>query len=1583
MKNSILLIGKLFLFLLLLLSPVLGFSQAEIELIIPEGIKKSLLTAVKNHDQSDLVLCERESNKIVVWDLTANKEKLNLKLSSEIIGVAYHPSDKYIYASTTQSVYIIDADNGNIIRQKAGSNAIKKNFSPFMDDRFLYIADNQLHIGNIFSDGEQKIDTSDEDFYPVSANYAPNSQEIFLFTEYTGVYVFDKSLISRERQIIETDSYGDYYVFDNKLFRYRSGGSPNFEVYDLKSGQLTTEITIQQDDYANFYNKSKKYIGHYQDKLFVYERDNIIVRDLTTGKAIKSIPLKFKEVHDIVLSEYANALMVHGTIPHIDEYGNNITVEDIDIYDLTGYTRKKFESPIENKSMWAANHVVFDDDNFFIYRFAEDQILKNDIRTGHLISSFQVKKGKEIDVYSHQKPKIVNNKYILVTLNNEEYKKSIACIDIDRNRIVWFFDKIENSFFQVKINQKQDILTIIDEGYPNNAYTVLDIETGKTLFQENSTEKLKIYPVNNDRILQLSTYEEVSWNNPVREFHISEHFVSQNKTTLYKIPTVNIGWNDDALLSTKNLYVKFTNHLLTFDLNDLSKPKDSISLDMQDYKLIDVHDNRYLYIHNISKEKILKVYDLTERKMILAQEDLSFASYLRGTKQILVKNSNDDLSLFDITTQKLTPTQVNLSQTRDIKILHDKWLIYSDDKNENIYDLVNNRIKHRLDKSGIMSVSRDGHLYYDYQKIKLAKDGSDFVVLPGKVALPSSMRKISLDEKSDEIVYLDDNNLLSFLDLSQKKLNTFQLFSSSGYDVKYERLNGNLFLLSNDASMLEKEYKILDINNGKTVNLSDNAFEIGGFELNNEQLIITDNERLKIFDLDNAEQLFEAESFGYRILDNTLIIFRDREKISLYDTESNVILWETQMPFYLGGGHFSTTLGNTIFTTISETEIGALDLGTGKIKSRHTLPSNLFTLGSFFAIEPISIHPQTNHIYVNVGNLEGAEYLVFDYKNDEFIALNIDVENAIDIPKLKTDYQINENDNFSLNNNILAVYKYDTRQFSVYDTQSKTTLFEQDIALGHSGLTWEVMESRKIIFLYNRSGNLLFIDYGNKKSSQHKIDGNKFKIYNNLLFVSDYGKKIDVYEYKGTKSLTKLYSLIPMPNGSYIFYTPEGYYLSTKEGAKHLQFKQNEKLYPFEQFDLVYNRPDVVLKAMKSTNAELIKMYENAHKKRLKRHDYTVTTSLNLAPDAHIIRKSALPEDHDKSVAIEINADAKADRLCKIVIKVNDNLYKEIPTDSKKHHATENVPLNKGQNTIEVYALNSKNIKGISDKLDIFHKEEEFKSPKVYFFGIGVSDYEDESFNLKYASKDIQDMAGTLSERYPDMDTNILLDSDVTVENIKKFKQKLSQTHTDDLVIISLCGHGVLDEGYNWYFATHDMDFQHPQKRGFSYADLINLTNNIASRQKLITLDACHSGEVDTDEIGHHVHDINHQNDHEQEEIGNVVATKRGSNPVNITKDGGKTSFALMKQMFADLESSNGTIVISASGGMEYAFEGGNYRNGVFTYSILNLLYDSVWNTLKVSELQKAVMENVYRLTNGRQQPNVRTGTLNYDWVVW
>lgn len=1562
---------------LLLFFPVFVFSQnVNPKLIIPEGIKDGLFVkTIKDNDRTQLVL--NEKNRIVVWDLIENKEKYNVKFSSEVLSLTYHPSGKYMYVSTEGiEIYILDSENGNIISQRSGSNYIYKNFSPFIGNEYLYVKDNQVYIASIFSEDDKKIEIQAEDFYIDNVNYDSASEKLFLFTTYTGIHIYDKNLQPYSKVSINDSYFSDYYVFDNKLFSYYSGSSPEFKVYDLNSGEPLNEITVKQEDYPAFYDKTKKYIGHYENRLFLYEKNSIIIKDIVTGKTIKSVPLKFKEVEDIVLSENGNFLMIYGNIPFVDEFGYDTTVKDIQVYDLMDYSLKEFDNQIKSQSIWTANEVVFDNENFFVYRFAQDQILKNSILTGTLESSYQVDKEKEIDVYSSN-PIIVNDKYILIVVIDENLKRNLYCLDSKSNKILWTFDKIENSFFEMKVDEKQQLLTIIDESFPNNNYTILDIVTGETLYSETSTEKLFVSPVSKHKILKLLSYRGGDWKNPVYELHISEYNPENKTTTEHKIPFENSAYIDDVLQKNEYLYVKYTDKLLTFNLNDLSKTINSVNIDMQDYRLIDIHNNEYFYIQSIAKDRTFKAYSLTDENSILEQEDLTFIDYVKPLNQILVKDSKNDLYQFDITTQQLSTTGINLSQVdlyREFKIHHDKWLVYKADKNQIIYDLENNRIKHQLDNFiDVEFISKDGNLYYNYGVIKRFKDGSDFSDLANEKAIPQSISEVSLGINPDEVIYLDNNGLLNILNLAENQKKTFQFSpSSSKYDRKYEQLSSNLFLLSS-----ENEFTILNTDNNKLINLSENAIEIQNFEIDNKLLIVTENDKLNIFDLNNAKQIFENKSFNHRQLNNSLVIFDDSKRINLYSTKTNRILWENEIPRKTYKSYFSTILDNTVFV-INEDIVFALDIRTGNIKSSYTISS----IVNLFYSEPITIHPQTKQIYVNTGNDIESKYEVFEYKNNQFVKSDVGDSKNIDITKLKEEYHIDEDDNFSLNDNILAVHKRPTNVFLVYDTKTQSVLLKQKIEVNDAySFTWDVSDSEKIIFMYNNSGGVVLIDYGNNKVHKYKVNGNKFRIDNHLLFVSDYGKKIDVYDLTNADKLTKMYSLIPLPKGEYMFYTDEGYYLSTKEAAKNIQFKLNGNLYSFEQFDLIYNRPDLVLKAMQSTNTDLVKMYENAYQKRLNRQEYTITTSSEITPDIEIVNKELI-QSGEGTFDLKIKANGKSERLSKIVITVNDNLYKEISVKDKTFVSTEKIELNQGNNHIEVYAIDKNNVKSISDKTEVFLQKKDFESSKVYFFGIGVSDYQNDDFDLKYAAKDIRDMADAFSERYSDIEINLLLDDEVTVENINAFKQKLEQLQVNDVVIISFCGHGVLDKDYNWYFATHDLDFENPQKRGFSYENLIDMTNVIKSRQKLVTIDACHSGEVDIDEVNGENYSFNHQINEEQNK--KVVPTKRGSVVVSkATKDGGTTSFALMKQMFSNLESTNGTIVISASGGMEYAFEGGNFKNGVFTYSILNLLDDSIWNTLKISELQKTVMERVYKLTDGKQQPNVRTGTLNYDWIVW
>jgi hypothetical protein len=95
-----------------------------------------------------------------------------------------------------------------------------------------------------------------------------------------------------------------------------------------------------------------------------------------------------------------------------------------------------------------------------------------------------------------------------------------------------------------------------------------------------------------------------------------------------------------------------------------------------------------------------------------------------------------------------------------------------------------------------------------------------------------------------------------------------------------------------------------------------------------------------------------------------------------------------------------------------------------------------------------------------------------------------------------------------------------------------------------------------------------------------------------------------------------------------------------------------------------------------------------------------------------------------------------------------------------------------------------------------------------------------------------------------------------------------------------------------------------------------------------------------------------------------------------------------MQESFANLSKGNGAVVISAVGGLEYAYEGPDWKNGVFTYCVrkglegkeADLNKDKV---ITISELKEYLNMQVEKLTKGKQKPTSRSENLENDWKVW
>jgi WD40 repeat protein len=498
-----------------------------------------------------------------------------------------------------------------------------------------------------------------------------------------------------------------------------------------------------------------------------------------------------------------------------------------------------------------------------------------------------------------------------------------------------------------------------------------------------------------------------------------------------------------------------------------------------------------------------------------------------------------------------------------------------------------------------------------------------------------------------------------------------------------------------------------------------------------------------------------------------------------------------------------------------------------------------------------------------------------------------------------------------------------------------------------------------------------------------------------------YNTAISLYDLKSGKEIV---TFVSINKDDYVFILPSGEYSGTPEGIKNLVWRLGDKLYNVNQWDLQYNRPDKVLEQLGNPDTALIRMYRKAYQKRLKRAGFTeeMLSTERHTPGIKIVNYDTLAYNTDKSqIQLEICGTDSKYKLDRFNVWINDvpmfgsrgiSLIKE-NTDSINKII--NVPLSDGKNEINVSCINEKGVESLKESVNIIYHPENQIKPDLYVIAMSVSRYKDPRYNLQYAVKDGRDIASifrslAIPEGYfGNIIIDTLFNERATRENFFNLKQKLSASKVDDQVVVFVSGHGLLDRDMDFYFASFDVDFSQPEKRGISFDDLEALLDSIPARKKLMLMDACHSGEVDKEE-GTELIANNMQPSSEITFRGNIKEYdfKGVNNKMVQSGTSLNSSFELMQELFTNLDHGTGTTVISAAAGKGYALESPQWNNGVFTYSIINGLMNKAADSnndkqITVSELKDYSINQVQQLTGGKQKPTTRKESLAVDWRVW
>lgn len=563
---------------------------------------------------------------------------------------------------------------------------------------------------------------------------------------------------------------------------------------------------------------------------------------------------------------------------------------------------------------------------------------------------------------------------------------------------------------------------------------------------------------------------------------------------------------------------------------------------------------------------------------------------------------------------------------------------------------------------------------------------------------------------------------------------------------------------------------------------------------------------------------------------------------------------------------------------------------------------------------------------------------------------------------------------------------------AAWDMTNGQRVFDQWVD-GISLLAYQVSSDHSLYAVSNYAGDILIYDFKTGKKLM-TLEGHTTFVQE--LAFSDDSKRLISGSMDGTRRVWNLetgkeqVSLISIGKEDYAIVTPDQYYYSTKGATQNIHFVKGMEIFPFAQFDLKYNRPDIILERMMASNQEMIRPYNLAYKKRLKRLGFSeeMLSGEFHMPEIEITNSSKFPiTTSSPELELSVRCIDTKYKLDRIIIRING-----VPIHGKKGLSIKELDvrsigkrikleLASGSNSVSASVMNEKGVESLVDHFEIAYHPTTEKLPDLHLFTIGVSKYKSGEFDLKYAAKDANDLSALFGGEHAPFNkvySHHLTDDQVTGSAVQQLGKALENTAVNDVVCVFFAGHGLLDADLNYFLASHDVNFENPSNGGIPYESLEDLLDGIPARNKLLLIDACHSGEIDKEEVALVE---NTQTAHED-----VVFRAVGSN--GLQQVGLSNSFELMKELFTDIRKSSGAMIISSAGGTEYAMEGDQWNNGVFTYCLLNGLKNGDADLdgdkmIMMSEVNDYVRAKVWQLTGGRQQPTNRAEAIEVDFRLW
>lgn len=773
-------------------------------------------------------------------------------------------------------------------------------------------------------------------------------------------------------------------------------------------------------------------------------------------------------------------------------------------------------------------------------------------------------------------------------------------------------------------------------------------------------------------------------------------------------------------------------------------------------------------------------------------------------------------------------------------------------------------------------------------------------------------------------VALSINNEVIVADFKQKEI--LHRFNSNSADLDISYKSKSLTVASKRASIqiydLDKGQKKAEISNTRSWK-SYNAIYIG----NGKAASGDDNDNIQIYDLSSGKVMKNVKNKAGQI--NTLIIHPNNNILATGGVNGKIHVYDYQS---ISKIQTCEAVSSNIISIYPSDKKHTFILGydDGKVKT-----------WDFKTHEVKTIHPPNKWL----DNIMNSRFEAIQVRNNEAI-LKRTRESQIQSDKQNTKYiKLQWDKDFNLQ-------KVSKHKASIEKTERLT---KTDGAYFYEELKLEVPESENILsYFLDETNN--FILAGMDNGFLYFFDRNSGQLKLKAFSINDYG---------------------------FFYITPNHYYFASKSSLDAIGAKFDGKLLDFKQLDIRFNRPDKVLEVFPFYSKEYLSLLKKARLKRLQK--------LNLDPNQKF-EPNKLPElttnfadiplqSEESALKLNFSASSPESQLKSLHIDLNgvpQYGLKGIPLSGNNALKEIEILLTSGSNKIEAYVETVDGYESLRQKAVV--KFNQKHDPKLFVLSIGSGNFQSADFNLNYAEKDAKELTTLFNNNktFTSVTTIQMTGKEVTKENVMKQIESLKVAKRNDVVIVFFAGHGLLDYKLDYYLSTYDMNFNAPEKNGISMIELESAISDLPCQNKILLLDACHSGELDKDEV------ISMEEVSKNEE--GDIQFRKGLKSVGL--EGSQSVFELSKNIFADLRRNNGVITISSAGADEYALEGGKWKNGAFTYAILEGLSSGSADLnnnriITSNELSRFLFNKVPELTQGKQTPTSRAENLDKNIRIW